>query len=72
MRSLVVRRPVESFFVLAFALSWIAVLPPQMAEPIASPVNNGWIPALIFSIAAIAVILVTRGRLSYRQEQPPA
>jgi hypothetical protein len=39
-----------------------------MAEPIASLVNDGWIPALTFSIAAIAVILATRGKLSYKPE----
>jgi membrane protease YdiL (CAAX protease family) len=42
------------------------VLPSNMAEPVLSFVNNGWIPALTYAMAAVIVLLITRGRLSYK------
>lgn len=42
------------------------VLPSTMSEPVMSFVNNGWIPALAYTVAAVAVLLMTRGKLSFR------
>jgi hypothetical protein len=40
------------------------VLPTDMAGPILSFVNNGWVPALAYTMAAVVVLLSTRGRLA--------
>jgi membrane protease YdiL (CAAX protease family) len=40
------------------------VLPADMSPPVAAFVNSGWIPALTYSIAAIAIVIATRGKLS--------
>jgi len=45
------------------------VLPPDMSAAASSLVNSGWIPALTYSLAALAVVLASRGRLSFRTSQ---
>ena len=42
------------------------VLPSSMSFAATSLVNGGWIPALTYSLAALLVILASRGTLSYR------
>lgn len=42
------------------------VLPASMVEPVSSLVNSGWIPAITYSVAAIAILVLTRGRLSFK------
>lgn len=39
------------------------VLPSSMPPALSSFVNNGWIPALSYTVAAIAIVLITRGDL---------
>ena len=45
------------------------VLPSSMSAAVSSLVNNGWIPALTYSPSALAVVLASRGRLSFRTSQ---
>jgi membrane protease YdiL (CAAX protease family) len=40
------------------------VLPSDIPASISTFVNNGWIPALTYSLAAIIIVLATRGKLS--------
>jgi len=40
------------------------VLPAGMPASVSTFVNNGWIPALTYSLAAIIIVLATRGKLS--------
>jgi membrane protease YdiL (CAAX protease family) len=42
------------------------VLPSNLSAAASSLVNNGWIPALTYSLAALVVVLASRSRLSYR------
>lgn len=41
------------------------VLPADMPASVSAFVNDGWIPALTYTLVAAVVILATRGRLSY-------
>jgi membrane protease YdiL (CAAX protease family) len=43
------------------------VLPTSMPQTVERLVNNGWIPAITYSIAALLVILATRGLLSFKR-----
>lgn len=45
------------------------VLPANLPEPLSSFVGNGWIPALTYTIAALLIVLATRGRLSYKKNE---
>lgn len=42
------------------------ILPTPLPAATASLVNSGWIPALTYTTWALLLILITRGRLSYR------
>jgi uncharacterized protein len=44
------------------------VLPADLPANIASIVYSGWIPAIGYTVAALLVLLLTRGGLSYRQD----
>jgi membrane protease YdiL (CAAX protease family) len=48
------------------------VLPSDMPAVVSNLVNNGWIPAITYSIAALIIVLATRGRLSFISDQKPA
>lgn len=48
------------------------VLPSDMPATVSNLVNNGWIPAITYSIAALIIVLATRGRLSFISDQKPA
>jgi membrane protease YdiL (CAAX protease family) len=41
------------------------VLPADLPAATQSFIQQGWIPAITYSVAAVAVVLATRGRLSY-------
>lgn len=43
------------------------VLPPDLPAPVSAFVGNGWIPAVTYSLAAVLIIVATRGRLSAKQ-----
>jgi membrane protease YdiL (CAAX protease family) len=43
------------------------VLPPDMSPSVTAFVSNGWIPALTYTLAAVAIVLATRGKLSANQ-----
>jgi membrane protease YdiL (CAAX protease family) len=43
------------------------VLPAEMSPSVSAIVNNGWIPALTYSLAAIVIGLGTRGTLSFKR-----
>jgi membrane protease YdiL (CAAX protease family) len=45
------------------------VLPSAMPAAVSSLVNNGWIPAITYSIAALIIVLATRGKLSYTNDR---
>jgi len=45
------------------------VLPPDMSEQVSALVNNGWIPALTYSLAAVIIVLATRGKLSAKETE---
>lgn len=47
------------------------ILPMPLPPATASLVNSGWIPALTYTVWALLLILVTRGRLSYRPPVEP-
>jgi membrane protease YdiL (CAAX protease family) len=42
------------------------VLPANLSQSMSAFVYGGWIPAITFSVIALVVILITRGRLSYK------
>ena len=43
------------------------VLPANLPAPVSSFVSNGWIPAVTYTIAALIIVLATRGRLSFNK-----
>ena len=48
------------------------VLPANLSPAMHALVYSGWIPAITSTILALGVILITRGRLSYKSEQSVA
>ena len=43
------------------------VLPTNLSESMSSFVNGGWIPLITYTILALVILIVTRGRLSYQK-----
>jgi membrane protease YdiL (CAAX protease family) len=47
----------------------IFVLPSNLSAAASALVNSGWIPALTYSLAALVVVLASRGRLSFSDQE---
>ncbi len=47
----------------------VRVLPANLPAPVSSFVADGWIPALTYTLAALLIVLATRGRLSFKKKE---